>query len=82
MENSIGENVNFFHLGCLSSGLALNVDFDVTTTVLASLLYRMLASKLSGFEFCGPKLLFRKFILSKHVNVKYFSQCRGKVISQ
>jgi len=65
IENSIGENVNFFHLDCLSSDLALNVDFDVTTTVLASLLYRILASKLSGFESCGPKLLFRKFILSK-----------------
>lgn len=65
VENSIGENVNFFHLDCLSSDLALNVDFDVTTTVLASLLYRMLASKLSGFESCGPKLLFRKFVLSK-----------------
>jgi len=45
IENSIGENVNFFHLDYLSSDLAPNVDFDVTTTVLASLRYRMRAEQ-------------------------------------
>lgn len=65
VENSIGENVNFFHMDCLSSDIPLNVDFDVTVTVLASLLYRMLARRLVGFEKSGPKTIFRKFILSK-----------------
>jgi hypothetical protein len=40
----------------------LNVDFDLTLTVLADLLYRSLAQRLKGFDRAGPARLFRKFV--------------------
>jgi hypothetical protein len=38
------------------------VDFDLTLTVLADLLYRNLADRLKGFAQAGPSTLFRKFV--------------------
>ncbi len=35
VENGLGEDIKFFHLDCLSSGVRLNVDFDLTLTVVA-----------------------------------------------
>ena len=46
----LGEQITFFHLDCLCSDVRLNVDFDLTLTVLADLLYRKLAERLKGFE--------------------------------
>jgi hypothetical protein len=40
----------------------LNVDFDLTLTVLADLLYRGLAERLKGFARASPAKLFRKFV--------------------
>lgn len=62
VENGLGEDIKFFHLDCLSSGVRLNVDFDLTLTVVADLLYRMLARRLKGFERVSPQTLYRKFI--------------------
>jgi len=62
VEDSLGTSVNFFHLDCLSSEVRLNVDLDVTMTVLAHGCYRWLASQLRGFEQTKPKSLYRKFI--------------------
>ena len=42
VENHLGEQITFFHLDCLCSDVRLNVDFDLTLTVLADLLYREL----------------------------------------
>ena len=42
--------------------MRLNVDFDLTLTVLADLLYRKLAERLKGFARTGPSRVFRKFI--------------------
>ena len=42
--------------------MRLNVDFDLTLTVLADLLYRRLAERLKGFVRAGPARLFRKFV--------------------
>ena len=42
--------------------MRLNVDFDLTLTVLADLLYRSLAERLKGFAQAGPSKLFRKFV--------------------
>jgi len=38
------------------------VDFDLTLTVLADLLYRSLADRLKGFDRAGPSQLFGKFV--------------------
>jgi transposase len=62
VENHLGEQIPFFHLDCLCSEVRLNVDFDLTLTVLADLLYRSLAERLKGFTQAGPSKLFRKFV--------------------
>jgi hypothetical protein len=62
IEDGLGTNVNFFHLDCLSSEVRLNVDLDVTLTVIANGCYRWLARRLKGFEQAKPKQLYRKFI--------------------
>jgi transposase len=62
VENQLGEQITFFHLDCLCSDVRLNVDFDLTLTVLADLLYRRLAERLKGFAQAGPSKLFRKFV--------------------
>jgi transposase len=62
VENQLGEQITFFHLNCLCSDVRLNVDFDLTLTVLADLLYRGLADRLKGFDRAGPSKLFRKFV--------------------
>jgi transposase len=62
VENHLGEQITFFHLDCLCSDVRLNVDFDLTLTVLADLLYRSLAERLKGFARAGPDRLFRKFV--------------------
>jgi hypothetical protein len=62
LENHLGEEITFFHLDCLCSEVRLNVDFDLTLTVLADLLYRGLAERLKGFARTSPAKLFRKFV--------------------
>ena len=62
VENHLGEQITFFYLDCLCSDVRLNVDFDLTLTVLADLLYRRLAERLKGFVRVGPARLFRKFV--------------------
>jgi transposase len=62
VENQLGEQITFFHLDCLCSDVRLNVDFDLTLTVLADLLYHGLAERLKGFSQAGPSKLFRKFV--------------------
>jgi hypothetical protein len=62
VENRLGEQITFFHLDCLCSDVRLNVDFDLTLTVLADLLYRGLASRLKGFGQASPSKVFRKFV--------------------
>jgi hypothetical protein len=62
IEDGLGTNVDFFHMDNLSSEVRLNVDLDVTLTVIANSCYRWLASRLKGFEQAKPKQLSRKFI--------------------
>jgi hypothetical protein len=62
IEDGLGTNVNFFHMDNLSSEVRLNVDLDVTLTVIANSCYRWLASRLKGFKHAKPKQLARKFI--------------------
>jgi hypothetical protein len=62
IENRLGEQITFFHLDCLCSEVRLNVDFDLTLTVVADLLYRGLAERLKGFAQASPHKVFRKFV--------------------
>ena len=62
IENGLSDAVGFFHLDALSSAVALNVDFDVLLTVIASAVYRSLAKSLRGYEHAQPRQLFRRFL--------------------
>ncbi len=62
IEDSLGSGVNFFHLDCLASEVALNADLDAALTVVANGCYRWLASELDGFTTAKPKRLCRKII--------------------
>src|SRR5262249_48577535 len=62
VENEMGEQIPFFHLDCLCSDVRLNVNFDLTLTVVASVLYRGLAGRLKGFAQASPAKVFRKFV--------------------
>lgn len=62
VEHSLGEKITFFHLDCLASEVRLNVDFDLTLTVVAAMLYQRLGARLKGFAESTPQTLFRKFV--------------------
>jgi hypothetical protein len=62
IEDGLGQAVNFFHLNCLASEVALNVDVDCAATVLAQGCYRWLARQLRGFEKVQVKQLYRCFV--------------------
>jgi len=65
VEHSLGEKITFFHLDCLCSDVRLNVDFDLTLTVVAALLYQRLANRLKGFTNSTPLTLFRRFVATQ-----------------
>ncbi len=62
IENGLADAVDFFHLDALSSAVALNVDFDVLLTVLASGIYRQFARCLRGYERARARQIFRRFL--------------------
>ena len=62
IENGLADSVAFFHLDALSSAVALNVDFDVLLTVIASGIYRLFAQPLRGYERAQARQLFRRFL--------------------
>lgn len=50
VEKVISEQIEFFHLNSLSSSIVVKVDFDLTMTIVAHNIYRIMAQKLEGFE--------------------------------
>jgi hypothetical protein len=62
VEKEISEQIEFFHLNRNSSGIVIKVDFDLTMTILAHNLYRLLAAKFDGYAHCGAKTVFDKFV--------------------
>jgi transposase len=76
VEHSLGEKITFFHLDCLSSEVRLNVDFDLTLTVAAAMLYQRLGSRLKGFAEATPDTLHRRFV-NTHGRIEVH---RGQVI--
>lgn len=62
VEKTIAEQTHFFHLNRLSSSMVVKVDFDLTMTILAHNLYRLLAEDLPGFQNSTAQTLYEKFI--------------------
>ena len=62
VEKSISEQIYFFHLNRVSSSIVIKVDFDLTMSILAHNLYRLLARELAGYGQCESETLFNKFI--------------------
>lgn len=83
VEKSIAEQIDFFHLNLVGSSIVVKVDFDLTMTLLAYSLYKMLAKNLTGFERSTAKNLFFDFIDNgaevEILNKKIFVSMRKKV---
>jgi hypothetical protein len=62
VETDISEQIHFFHLNRNCSGIVVKVDFDLTMTMLAHNLYRLLACALPGFSHNRAATLYDKFI--------------------
>jgi hypothetical protein len=62
IETDISEQIHFFHLNRNCSGIVVKVDFDLTMTILAHNLYRMLARALPGYSHNKATTLYDKFI--------------------
>jgi hypothetical protein len=59
VEQEIAEQVSFFHLNSPSSSIVVKVDFDLTLSLLAHNLFRVLTAKLPGFERCTVDTIAR-----------------------
>ncbi|UCE08032.1 MAG: hypothetical protein JSW07_08390 [bacterium] len=62
VEKSIAEQIDFFHLNLVGSSIVVKVDFDLTMTLIAYSLYKMLAKKIIGFERSTAQNLFLDFV--------------------
>ena len=62
VEQEIAEQIAFFHLNQPSSSLIIKVDFDLTLSLLAHNLYRVLTNQIPGFERCTVQTICRNFL--------------------
>ena len=62
VEKTISEQAHFFHFNKISSSMVIKVDFDLTMTILAYNLYRLLAKELPRYEHQTAEKLYEKFI--------------------
>lgn len=62
VEKTISEQIHFFHLNKVSSSMVIKVDFDLTMTILAYNLYRLLANELPRYMHQTAEKLYEKFI--------------------
>lgn len=63
IENGIEDGIDFFHMDALSSAVAMKVNCDLQLTLMASSLYRLLASQVgNGYETAKSRHIFRDLI--------------------
>ena len=62
IEKGISEQIEFFHLNRLSSSMVIKVDFDLTMTILAHNLYRLLSLDLERYSELSDERIYEKFI--------------------
>ena len=54
--------IHFFHLNKNNSGIVIKVDFDLTMTILAHNLYRLLAAEIPGYSHYRAQAIYDTFI--------------------
>jgi len=64
VEKTISEQIEFFHLNRVSSSMVIKVDFDLTMTILAHNLYRLLAVDFERYSHLSDTSIYEKFILN------------------
>ena len=64
VEKTISEQIEFFHLNLVSSSMVIKVDFDLTMSILAYNLYRLLARELGRYANQTAQTLYDKFVLN------------------
>jgi hypothetical protein len=70
VEKEISEQIHFFHLNSVSSGIVVKVDFDLTMSILAHNLYRTLAIELPEYTTCYPRSIYKEFIQNAaHIDI-------------
>jgi len=71
IENSIADSIDFFHMDALSSAVAMKVDCDLQLTLMASSLYRLLATDIgNGYQTAKSRHIFRDFVdATAHVTI-------------
>jgi Transposase DDE domain len=63
IENRIADGIDFFHMDALSSVVAMKVNCDLQLTLMASSLYRLLATEIGhGYQTAISRHLFRDFV--------------------
>ena len=63
IENGIEDGIDFFHMDALSSAVAMKVNCDLQLTLMASSLYRLLASQIgNGYASAKSRHIFRDLI--------------------
>lgn len=62
IENALSDAVRFFHMDALSSSVGLKVDFDMALLVIASGLYRLVATRMRGYADAQARQIFRDLI--------------------
>ena len=64
VEKSISEQIEFFHLNLVSSSMVIKVDFDLTMSIFAHNLYRLLALEFERYSNLSVRSLYEKFVLN------------------
>ena len=62
VEKDISQQVEFFHLNRISSSMVIKVDFDLTMSILANNVLRLLAADLPGYTHLNPESIYTKFL--------------------
>lgn len=62
VEKGISEQVEFFHLNRVNSSMVIKVDFDLTMSILAHNLYRLLSQDLERYSHLLDQKIYDKFI--------------------
>jgi hypothetical protein len=75
IENALSDTVRYFHMNALASAVGLSVDFDMALLVIASGLYRLLASQTRGDADAQARSVYRG--PGQHARQRAHRQRRG-----